>query len=85
MLALLLAEREVLACTRDATPLMLLDDVMSELDASRREALVGLLRADDGQSLITTTDLEHVPGARAPDVVRVSVSAGRVLSGAVAA
>src|SRR5581483_11413326 len=39
LLALLFAEREVLAAT-GRQPLMLLDDVMSELDAARRERLV---------------------------------------------
>ena len=38
LLALLLAEREALAAARDAPPLMLLDDVMSELDPDRRGA-----------------------------------------------
>ena len=37
LLALLLAERAVLAQERGQIPLMLLDDVMSELDAERRE------------------------------------------------
>ena len=37
LLALLLAEREALAEERGAPPLLLLDDVMSELDAERRE------------------------------------------------
>ena len=62
LLALLLAEREALAEARGAPPLMLLDDVMSELDADRRELLVGCC-ATGGQSVITTTDLGHVPGA----------------------
>ena len=34
LLALLLAERDVLADERGAPPLLLLDDVMSELDAA---------------------------------------------------
>ena len=44
LLALLLAEREAIAEQRGAPPLMLLDDVMSELDGIRRRALVELLR-----------------------------------------
>ena len=48
---------------------MLLDDVMSELDRDRREALVELLRTGGGQSVITSTDLEHVPAAGEPDVI----------------
>ena len=84
LLALLLAEREVLAATRQAIPLMLLDDVMSELDPDRRALLAEMLRGE-GQSVITTTDLEQVPGAHAPDVVRLAVSDGVVLRDAVAA
>ena len=79
LLALLLAEREAIAATREATPVMLLDDVMSELDRDRRARLVGLLRGR-GQSVITTTDLEHVPGGAEPDVTRLSVAEGRVLA-----
>ncbi len=60
--SLLLAERAVLARERGRTPLMLLDDVMSELDGERRELLAGEL-STAGQSVIATTDLAHVPGA----------------------
>jgi DNA replication and repair protein RecF len=84
LLALLLAEREALAETRAGPPLLLLDDVMSELDAGRRERLVSVLRTG-GQSLITTTDLAHVPGADAPEVVRLAVADGAVLTEAAAA
>ncbi len=62
LLALLLAERALLAERRGTPPVMLLDDVMSELDAERRERLVAGL-AGTGQSVISTTDLDHVPGA----------------------
>jgi DNA replication and repair protein RecF len=77
LLALLLAERETIAARRNATPLMLLDDVMSELDRDRRDALVEVLRTA-GQSVITTTDVEHVPGAMDDGVARLCVSDGRV-------
>ncbi|MGI8413411.1 MAG: DNA replication/repair protein RecF [Solirubrobacteraceae bacterium] len=85
LLALLLAEREAITACRSAAPLMLLDDVMSELDRERRRALVDLLRDGDGQSVITTTDLEHVPGARDRGISRLVVSHGRLLGEAVAA
>jgi DNA replication and repair protein RecF len=78
LLSLLLAEREELAAGRGEPPLMLLDDVMSELDAGRRELLVAVLRAG-GQSVLTTTDLAHVPGAEGADVVRLAIADGRVL------
>src|SRR5437764_7232927 len=78
LLALLLPERETIAAARTAPPVMLLDDVMSELDSTRREALVALLRAGEGQSVITTTDLEHVPGGREAGVERLTVAAGQI-------
>ncbi len=80
LLALLLAEREVIAEHRPAPPLMLLDDVMSELDRDRRRALVDLLRSTAGQSVITATDLEHVPGSSDDDVTQVAVAGGRLLA-----
>jgi DNA replication and repair protein RecF len=85
LLALLLAEREVLANHRDAPPLLLLDDVMSELDRDRRRALVEVLRETGGQSVITATDLEHIPGAAEAGVTRLAVAHGRVHRGQVAA
>jgi DNA replication and repair protein RecF len=84
LLALLLAERSVLAEQRGRTPLMLLDDVMSELDAERRELLAGEL-SSGGQSVIATTDLAHVPGATDARVARLRVSSGTVLQEALAA
>jgi recombinational DNA repair ATPase RecF len=58
---------------------MLLDDVMSELDGDRRHALVDLLRSAPGQSVITTTDVDHVPGAGDDGVMRLAATDGRVL------
>lgn len=84
LLALLLCEREAVADARGAAPLMVLDDVMSELDADRRGLLVARLRRA-GQSVITTTDLAHVPGGDAADVVRIAVTEAGVLQEAQAA
>ena len=79
LLALLLAEREILGELRSGPPVMLLDDVMSELDRDRRQELVTLLREGRGQSVITTTDREHVPDCDEPDVAHLSVRAGEVV------
>jgi DNA replication and repair protein RecF len=84
LLALLLAERTVLAAERGRTPLMLLDDVMSELDGQRRELLTCEL-STAGQSIIATTDLSHVPGASDAGVARLRISTGAVLQEALAA
>ena len=84
LLALLLAERAALEQQRRRMPLMLLDDVMSELDSERRELLAVEL-SRDGQSVIATTDLGHVPGGGEAHVTRLRVSPGTVLGEAVAA
>ena len=74
LLALLLAECEAITAITTRQPLILLDDVMSELDATRRHLLVDRV-ARLGQVLITTTEREHVP-AEAPVDVQLAVAAG---------
>lgn len=78
LLALLLAEREALAARRQAPPVMLLDDAMSELDRARREALVELLSGRAGQAILTATELDQIPGADDPGVARLEVADGTV-------
>lgn len=60
VLALLLAEAELLTERDTGAPLLLLDDVLSELDMSRREALVGRLKGL-GQTIITATSDSALP------------------------
>jgi DNA replication and repair protein RecF len=60
LLALIFAEREALLAARRVAPLLLLDDVMSELDPERRERLVERL-GGDGQALITAADENSLP------------------------
>jgi DNA replication and repair protein RecF len=57
LLALILAERDALRETHDQTPLLLLDDVLSELDVERRARLLETLAAK-GQAVITTAEPE---------------------------
>jgi len=85
LLALLLAERAALAQRRQTPPVMLLDDVMSELDGLRRRALVDLLRSGGAQAVITATDAEQVPGADEAGVHRLEVVEGGRLIETVAA
>jgi DNA replication and repair protein RecF len=61
LLALLFAERQALLEARRAPPLMLLDDVMSELDARRRAALAARLVDGGGQALLTATEPGQLP------------------------
>ena len=64
LLALLFAERAALIDAGRSAPLMLLDDVMSELDPEHRAQLVALL-GGAGQALITATEAGHIPASDA--------------------
>jgi DNA replication and repair protein RecF len=69
LLALLFAEREALRAARRVTPLLLLDDVMSELDVERRERLVD--RLGEGQALITAASTDSLPAAALATIVEI--------------
>ena len=60
VLALLLGEAELLEERRGVRPLLLLDDVLSELDAGRRRILADRLRAS-GQALVTSASRSALP------------------------
>ena len=60
VLALLLAEAELVRELRGVPPLLLLDDVLSELDPERRRILAERLRGY-GQALITSTSAAALP------------------------
>jgi DNA replication and repair protein RecF len=60
VLALLLAEAELIGERRGFAPLLLLDDVLSELDPSRRVILAERIQKQ-GQALITATDGAMLP------------------------
>jgi DNA replication and repair protein RecF len=60
VLSLILAEAALLAERGPAPPLLLLDDVLSELDEGRRAALAARL-AGAGQTLITATAASALP------------------------
>ena len=60
VLSLLLAEAEVLADRRGVPPLVLLDDVLSELDAARRRTLAERI-GTVGQAVVTATGADALP------------------------
>jgi DNA replication and repair protein RecF len=74
VLALLLAEAELIVERGGVAPLLLLDDVLSELDPDRRRILAARV-ARIGQALITATDVAMLPAD--PDQL-LEVSAGVV-------
>ncbi len=80
LLALLFAERSALLADGRPPPLMLLDDVTSELDGDRRALLVERLAEGAGQSLITATEPEHLPARSAR--TEIALREGRALAAA---
>ena len=68
-LALKAAEIEVIGLATGVRPILLLDDVSSELDRERTAALFSFLRDQEGQVLLTTTR---------PELIDTGSSAARV-------
>jgi DNA replication and repair protein RecF len=60
VLALLLAEAELISERRGFPPLLLLDDVLSELDPNRRRVLAERVQGT-GQTLVTATQASSLP------------------------
>jgi DNA replication and repair protein RecF len=79
LLALLFAEREALRKAGRPAPLLLLDDVMSELDPERRERLVDRI-GDEGQALITAAAEESVPARARARLVRMPIPTSEALA-----
>ena len=77
ILAFKIAEIESLRAAQGRTPLLLLDDVSSELDPERNAFLMSYLGSLGGQVVLTTTDPRLVSQAAAQAVFR-RVSKGRV-------
>jgi DNA replication and repair protein RecF len=58
LLALKILELKYLEQAKSSQPILLLDDIFSELDKERRHHLANIVRAS--QTIITTTDLDHI-------------------------
>lgn len=78
VLALLLAEAEVAGALRGDPPLLLLDDVFSELDARRRAALLEAI-PEGSQTLLTATARAALPDGVAQPALVIDVEPGRAM------
>lgn len=77
-LALRLAEGAFVTSATGRTPVLALDDVLSELDESRRRLVLENVASYE-QVLITTTDFDRVEDSFLSDATRLTVEAGRVI------
>lgn len=80
-LALKLAEVQAMTAATGSAPLLLLDDVMSELDARRRSTLLAALDGVE-QAILTTTDWEDFTPEFRSAAQNLHVAAGRVFPAA---
>lgn len=78
VLAWKVAEIENLKATNGFLPLLLLDDVSSELDPERNAFLMGYLADSGAQTFLTTTDAALVQRAAGADTVWYRVRGGTV-------
>ncbi len=78
-LALKLAEAELMRLRTEEAPVLLLDDILSELDAARRAHLLQFIDRPDQQTLMTAADLADFDPSFLARINRVRVDHGRVL------
>ncbi len=78
-LASKMAEISIMTSATGISPLLLLDDVMSELDANRRAMLRDAL-VSVPQAIVTTTDWQHFTPDLLSSALRLHVHAGQLRS-----
>jgi DNA replication and repair protein RecF len=81
VVALKLAEADVISMLGER-PVLLLDDVLSELDASHRQTLLESVRAFGSQVLLTTADPAQVAGSPIADLEILHVIPGGISASA---
>ena len=76
-LSLRLAEADFLAADDGDTPILLLDDIFSELDPARRERTAAAVRSL-GQVIVTTADAAATPFTERELAARLTIVDGRL-------
>jgi len=71
VLALKEAELRFVEKRIENRPVLLLDDIFSELDEENRARVFDLI--GDGQTIITTTDISHVPAELQKDLTVINL------------
>ncbi len=79
VIALKMAEIEYLERVSGRLPILLLDDMTTELDSSRTEHLVNFLADRNMQVFISTTDPDTVPLANGPEFSCFHIESGRLV------
>lgn len=78
VLAYVLAELEMMQAETGEHPVVLLDDVLSELDQSRRSFLLSILNKK-AQTIVTTTNLANFPRELMEEITSFEIKAGTIV------
>ena len=78
VLAFKLSEIDVFTSVNGTTPLLLLDDIFSELDLKKRNKLLKFISSSEIQSILTTTDLKNISKKYLDDSYIYEVSNGNI-------
>ena len=80
VITLKLSEIQILKDFKQTSPIVLLDDVFSELDLQKRESLLSYI-ARDYQVIITTTDLNSIDKSLLENSKLINIDKGKVVKG----
>ncbi len=78
LVALKLAEADLMTERAGESPVVLLDDVLSELDVRNRDLLLAALAEGGDQIVVTAADPELLAGPQLRSLPRISVRAGEI-------
>lgn len=78
VLALKLAEIDLIRAESGETPILLLDDASSELDPEHRRFVTETVERDQIQTFLTATDLGNYPAGLLPNLERIIVTGGQL-------
>ncbi len=84
VLALKLAEIDLIREESGEAPILLLDDAASELDPAHRRFVTETVERDEIQTLLTATDLGNYPVGLLPNLERAEVREGTLMQGPIA-
>ncbi len=78
-LALKLAEARLMQQRSGAAPVLLLDDLLSELDTHRRQHVLRTIQQPEQQTLLTATDLSDFEAGFLDHITRMRVHSGQIV------
>ena len=78
ILALKLSELEIIKELKNETPILLLDDVLSELDIEKQNKLLKFIK-NNSQVIITTTDLENIEENILKKSKKIHIKEGKIV------